>query len=91
VYQHEGRAQTALVLLNKGDDVAVFDLGERLQPGSWTNPLNAMSPVIAIAAGSSPTLSVGPHDALVWLLDAPVTLPLLRRELDALMAAPHGK
>jgi cyclomaltodextrin glucanotransferase len=85
VYQHDGKAQTALVLLNKGDDEAAYDLGGRLQPGRWRNAFDPQGIALQIEPGASPVMRVGPHDAAVWLLDAPVTLPALRHKLDVLM------
>ena len=85
VYAHEGSAQTALVLLNKGDRVEGFDLGDRLQPGTWRDAMDSARAPLAIAAGTPHNFEVGPHDAAVWLLDAPVTLPSLRARLDQLM------
>jgi cyclomaltodextrin glucanotransferase len=87
VYQHDGVAQTALVLLNKGDAPATFDLGERMQPGTWRSAFaDANGATITIAPGASPALRVPPHGAAVWLLESPITLPSLRRDLDRLMA-----
>jgi cyclomaltodextrin glucanotransferase len=90
VYQNDGVAQTALVLLNKGDVATTFKLGERFQPGEWRSAFGARGISLRIDPGAAPELRVGPHDAAVWLLESPITLPALTRELDALMAAPHG-
>jgi len=76
VYQHDGKAQTALVLLNKGDAPTTFKLDDKWQPGNWRNGLDA----------SAPSMTVAPHDVAVWLLDAPITAPALRQQLDALMS-----
>ena len=81
VYQHDGVAQTALVLLNKGDSEASYDLGEWLQPGRWRNAFAPDGATLDIRPGAAPVMRVGPHDAAVWLLDAPVTLPALRAAL----------
>jgi len=91
VYQHDGVAQTALVLLNKGDSATTFKLGERFQPGTWRSAFGAEGISLRIDPGAAPELRVGPHDAAVWLLESPITLRALTRELDALMAAPHGR
>ena len=90
VYQNDGVAQTALVLLNKGDAPTTFALGERLQPGLWRSAFADGGVMLRIEPGGAPELRVGPHEAAVWLLESPITLPALQRELDALMAAPHG-
>jgi cyclomaltodextrin glucanotransferase len=84
VLQLDGEAQTALVLLNKGDTATEFGFGERLQPGRWRSAMDAS--VIEVDEASDQRFTVAPHDAAVWLLDAPITLPALRAELDALMA-----
>jgi glycosidase len=81
VYQHDGVAQTALVLLNKGDGEATYDLGDMFQPGRWRNAFAPAGATLDIEPGASPVMRVAPHDAAVWLLDAPVTLPALREAL----------
>jgi cyclomaltodextrin glucanotransferase len=87
VYQHGGVAQTALVLLNKGDAPATFALGDRLQPGTWRSAFaESGGATITIAPGAHPTLRVDAHGAAVWLLESPITLPSLQRDLDRLMA-----
>jgi cyclomaltodextrin glucanotransferase len=83
VFQHDGVAQTALVLLNKGDTPARFELGERLEPGAWRNAFGGVS--LTISDGTAPTIEVGAHDAVVWLMDAPVSSAWLRGELDRAM------
>ena len=88
VYEHDGVTQTALVLLNKGDKPVAFDLGAQLQPGEWRNALNPQGLRLSIAHGATPQLSVGPHDAAVWLLDAPISDAALRAELDRLQIRP---
>ncbi|MEE7558395.1 cyclomaltodextrin glucanotransferase, partial [Xanthomonas sp. Kuri4-2] len=39
VYQHQGRSQTALVLLNKGDRARTAEVTRYLQPGRWRDAL----------------------------------------------------
>ncbi len=85
VFQHGGVTQTALVLLNKGGAPANFELGDALQPGTWRSAFGDSSVRITIAPGATPSLQVGPHDALVWLLDAPITQPKLLEKLDRLV------
>jgi len=82
VTQHEGVSQIALVLLNKGDAPAKFDVKQWMQPGTWR---------AAIAGGETKVrgslkASIPAHGVEVFLLDAPVTQPQLRAELDRLMA-----
>lgn len=84
VYQHEGSAQVALVLLNKGDAPASFTVSEALQPGRWVPQLGG-DPV-DVPAGGRIEASVPPHGAQVYLLDAPVTLPALRERAARAMS-----
>ena len=82
VIQHEGVSQIALVLLNKGDVPAKFDVRQWMQPGTWR---------AAIAGGDTKVrgslkATVPAHGVEVFLLDAPVSQPQLRAELDKLMA-----
>ena len=86
VYQHGGVNQTALVLLNKGDAPATFELGESLQRGTWRDALTPSAPTLDVGRDVAPVLRVAPHDVAVWLLDAPITDVVLRKQLDALMA-----
>lgn len=80
VYQRDGVNQTALVLLNKGDVAANFDVSARLQRGTWRNATIPAAESVAL-----PGMTVAPHDVAVWLLDEPVSDPGLRRQLDRLM------
>jgi cyclomaltodextrin glucanotransferase len=84
VLQHEGTAQIALVLLNKGDTAASFSIGEALQPGRWVPQLGGEP--VDVADGGRIEASVPPHGAQVFLLDAPVTLPALRERAARAMA-----
>jgi cyclomaltodextrin glucanotransferase len=86
VYQHDGVAQTALVLLNKGDSAQAFMLGAQQQPGIWHDALNADAPPLTIGPNAAPLLEVPAHGVAVWLLDAPVSRSALRSRLDQLMA-----
>ncbi len=83
VLQHAGRAQTALVLLNKGDEAAAFTLAaDDLQPGTWRNAMTGEQQTLS---GGTP-LMVEAHGAAVWLRDEPVDQPTLVARLDTLMA-----
>ncbi|WP_038052875.1 alpha-amylase family glycosyl hydrolase [Thermomonas fusca] len=84
VYQHAGSAQIALVLLNKGDAAERFAIDSMLQAGRWTSALDGG--VVEIAAGGTLEASVPAHGVQVYLLDAPVTDPVLAAALDAAMA-----
>jgi len=84
VYQHEGVSQVALVLLNKGDAPAVFDVKQYVQPGTWHAAISGNE--LNVRAGGSLKATLPAHGVEVFLLDAPMTQPKLRAELDRLMA-----
>ena len=83
VYQHERVSQTALVLLNKGDAPAKFEVTHWLQAGTWRAAIAGGES--KVRAGGSLRATVPAHGVEVFLLDAPVTQPALRERLDALM------
>ncbi len=85
VYAHAGIEQVALVLLNKGDTTARFDLGERMQPGEWRSAFAGDATRLQVASGSTSSIEVPAHGVQVWLRDAPVDVPALRARLDQLM------
>jgi glycosidase len=68
VYQQGAVHQIALVLLNKGDAAAQFDIDDYLQAGRWQPALAGAT--VDVADGGSLHASVAPHDAQVYLLDA---------------------
>jgi cyclomaltodextrin glucanotransferase len=84
VYQHDGVHQIALVLLNKGDAPADFDVRELLQTGRWHAALGGVD--IEVADGGTLAATVAPHDVAVYLLNAPVSDARLRAALDRAMA-----
>lgn len=84
VYQHAGVSQLALVLLNKGDVATGFTLRDGLQPGLWRSALSATR--VTVAPGGMLSADVPAHGVEVFLLDAPVTEPVLMQRLNAAMA-----
>jgi cyclomaltodextrin glucanotransferase len=82
VYQHEGTAQTALVLLNKGDAAAEFSLSN-LPTGRWRNALG--DDAMVISSKHHQRLDVAAHDVSVWLLDTPIAEPRWNSRLSRLM------
>ena len=80
VLQHAGEAQTALVLLNKGDAAERFALPADLPAGIWRSALGGDD----LVAGSG-EVEVPAHDLAVYLLDAPISDPIWTRRLDRLM------
>jgi glycosidase len=82
VLQQKGTHQQALVLLNKGDAPATFDLRGPLQAGQWRAALGGRE--IRVADGRLQA-TVPAHGVEVYLLDAAVTEDALRAALDAAM------
>ncbi|GAA5083033.1 alpha-amylase family glycosyl hydrolase [Lysobacter panacisoli] len=89
VYQHEGQSQIALVLLNKGDAATKFAVKQGVQAGRWRKAIAGGD--VAVRDGGTLSATVPAHGVEVFLLDAPVTQPALRRDLDRLMQVkrPH--
>ena len=85
VLQHGGGAQLALVLLNKGNAPQTFTVQEMLQPGSWHSALDG-SQVDVAARGGVLMATVPAHGVQVYVLDAAVTQPQLRAQLEKAMA-----
>ena len=84
VYQHGGEHQIALVLLNKGDAAADFEVREYLQAGTWQGAIGG--DVVEVAPGGSLSATVPAHGVEVYLLDAAVAREDLTVELNRLMA-----
>lgn len=82
VLQHGDTAQTALVLLNKGDAASSFEVSRYLQPGTWRDALGSGS----VKVTGSLKADVPAHGVKVYLLDAPVKQKALQAELDKAMA-----
>jgi cyclomaltodextrin glucanotransferase len=83
VYQKGGLNQTALVLLNKGDGTATFEVSKGLSTGHWRDAnsgevftINAESPGIVA--------DVPAHDVRVMLLDAPIDNAVFAGEMSRL-------
>ena len=68
VYQHDGVNQTALVLLNKGDDPTSITVDRWLSPGQWRDADGGEKVVVDQTQASLTTL-VPAHGAKVWFLD----------------------
>ena len=82
VLQHGDIAQTALVLLNKGDAAQDFEVRDYLQQGQWRDALDGGS----VAVKDVLHAEVPAHGVKVFVLDAPVKQPQLQERLDAAMA-----
>ncbi|MDQ3287766.1 MAG: alpha-amylase family glycosyl hydrolase [Pseudomonadota bacterium] len=84
VLQHAGESQIALVLLNKGDAAADFDISDRMQAGTWRAAIAGGD--VHVGEGGSLSASVPAHGVEVYLLDAPVIREDLRTALaDAML------
>ncbi len=68
VYQRDGVNQTALVLLNKGDEPTTMRVERWLSPGRWRDADGGEAMIVEAAAPSLTTV-VPAHGAKVWLLD----------------------
>lgn len=84
VYQHQGENQTALVLLNKGDEAAMVSLDGPLQPGLWRSGLGGDA--VEVSEGGSFNAEVPAHSVRVYLLDSALTQPALLAKLDQAMS-----
>ncbi|WP_028916094.1 alpha-amylase family glycosyl hydrolase [Pseudoxanthomonas sp. J35] len=82
VYQHDGQAQTALVLLNKGGRAQAISVREYLQPGRWRDGFSGET----LEVGRELRAEVPAHGVRVFFLDEPVTRADLKARLAALMA-----
>lgn len=83
VYEHAGQSQIALVLLNKGDAAAQFEVSEYLQAGRWRAALGGGE--VDVAEGGSLRASVPAHGVEVYFLDQRVIREDLRVALDHAM------
>jgi len=86
VYEHGGVAQTALVLLNKGDAAKRIVVDALVQPGAWRDAFDGTS----VDIGERIDLEVPAHGVRVLLRDATVDAPTLRMALVRLMEGAHG-
>jgi len=82
VLQHGEVAQTALVLLNKGDSAKTFTVARYVQAGRWRDALDGGS----LQVDASLKAEAPAHGVKVYVLDAAVQQPALQAELDKAMA-----
>ncbi|MCD9033380.1 cyclomaltodextrin glucanotransferase [Luteimonas sp. Y-2-2-4F] len=80
VYERAGEAQTALVLLNKGDAPREVDVGEAIEAGRWRDGFGGE---VELRAGARVTVPA--HGVRVLFLDRPLKDPVLRARLRAMM------
>ncbi|QDH71428.1 alpha-amylase family glycosyl hydrolase [Marilutibacter alkalisoli] len=88
VLQEGGFAQIALVMLNKGDAPAAFEVERWLQPGEWRAAISGDRQVVEDSGTLQATVPA--HGVEVWLLNAPVRRADLRAALDEAMAERIG-
>ncbi|MEN5205810.1 alpha-amylase family glycosyl hydrolase [Stenotrophomonas sp. TWI700] len=79
VLQQGDTAQTALVLLNKGDTARSIEVRRYLQAGTWRDALGGASQTVK----GSLTAEVPAHGVRVFLLDAQVEQTALQQQLKA--------
>ncbi|WP_425502016.1 alpha-amylase family glycosyl hydrolase [Pseudoxanthomonas jiangsuensis] len=82
VYQHGDTAQTALVLLNKGDRARTLKVSRYLQAGTWRDGFSGEK----VEVGRRLRAEVPAHGVRVLFFDAPLTRADLRARLAELMA-----
>jgi glycosidase len=80
----DGVSQIALVLLNKGNNVAEFQIEKYLQQGQWQSQLSDKS-IRVNDTRSSLISQVAPHDVQVWLYNGVITQTQLLDQLNNLM------
>ncbi len=85
VYQRDGVRETALVLLNKGDEPTEFDTGGWLFPGEW-RAMGATGVLSVDAADPSARVAVPAHDVAVYVSGAVISDAGLRAELERLQS-----
>jgi cyclomaltodextrin glucanotransferase len=81
--------QIALVLLNKGDAPAGFEVKELLQPGRWHAAIAGTD--VDVANGRGLAATVPAHGVEVYLLDAAVTQPQLQAALARARTGAHPR
>lgn len=82
VYEHDGVAQTALVLLNKGDAPRTIDVKDDVQAGEWRDAFDGRK----VKVGNGISLEVPAHGVRVLFFDQPLTNETLRARLADAMA-----
>ena len=83
VYEKDGVTQTALVLLNKGDEAVEFVVDNFVSAGAWRDAL-ADDNIEVSASQPVLTATVEAHGVRVLIYDRPATNAALLNKLDAL-------
>jgi len=83
VYEYQGQYQTALVLLNKGDNPSQVAVEKWLSSGHWREAFTGKT--LTVARDGRITHDLAPHSVAVYLLDEPNRHSSLRRLLSERM------
>jgi len=83
IYEHQEKFQTALVLLNKGDHPATFEINKYLSSGKWVDAIGG--DIKILENNSNLSVEVAPHNLAVYLLHDKNQNLELRQRLDQLM------
>ena len=81
VYEKAGVAQTALVLLNKGDAAQTIDVRDWLEPGEWRDAFGGANQTVA----DHLAVAVPAHGVRIYFHDQPLTRADARARLATLM------
>ena len=81
VYENAGVAQSALVLLNKGNRAQTFEVHDYLQPGQWRDGLSGEH----VPFGDHTSIEVPAHGVRLFFFDKPLTRADVRAKLAQLM------
>ena len=85
VYEKDGAAQTALVVLNKGDEAASVSVSRLLSAGTWRDAFMGQ-PFSVDSDASSLSIDVPAHGVRVLFFDGAVSNPRMLQRLDELQA-----
>lgn len=83
IYENAGIAQTALVLLNKGDRAQTIGVRDDLQAGQWRDGFSGDS----ASFGEQVDIDVPAHGVKVYFFDKPLTRADVRAKLAQLMTS----
>ncbi|MEO0366784.1 MAG: cyclomaltodextrin glucanotransferase, partial [Pseudomonadota bacterium] len=81
VLEHGDVTQTALVLLNKGDEPEQFEVDRWLSDGTWRNGFTTERRIVG---DGTTQFEVAPHDVAVWVFENRTNNLRLVRELERL-------
>jgi cyclomaltodextrin glucanotransferase len=84
IYQNAGTNQTALVMLNKGNEATRVTLTTMLEPGEWRDAFSGERVLLAPDRQSF-SAEVPPHGLRVFFKDAPLSNPAVLARANALM------